>query len=241
MRVAVTQPYLFPYLGYFALLSRVDVCVLMDDTQFIRRGWIHRNQIPDPEGEPLRFGIPVERTERSAKLRDIRVAPTPWRKPLRRTFQLAYAKAAFRGQGFQSLTPIWEPETHLFRLVQKTLVDTAAHLGLGTRFLLESEFDCRGHGAERLVALAKAAGGTELHNLPGGRALYDEAWFASQGLPIHFVESDSSWSAIHFLMTEPKEATLARIRDWGHGSHTPCTLANRNPSETRSAGLARPE
>src|SRR5476651_2035291 len=43
--IAMMQPYLFPYLGYFQLIAAADVFVLGDDLQYIRSGWVNRNRI----------------------------------------------------------------------------------------------------------------------------------------------------------------------------------------------------
>ena len=45
MKVAVMQPYIFPYIGYFQLIEAVDTFVLYDDVNFIKQGWINRNRI----------------------------------------------------------------------------------------------------------------------------------------------------------------------------------------------------
>ena len=45
MKVAMMQPYLFPYLGYFQLVNAVDVFVFADDVNFIKGGFINRNRI----------------------------------------------------------------------------------------------------------------------------------------------------------------------------------------------------
>ena len=45
MRVAIMQPYVFPYLGYYQLLHAADRFVLFDDVNFIKKGWINRNRI----------------------------------------------------------------------------------------------------------------------------------------------------------------------------------------------------
>ena len=45
MRLAITQPYFVPYIGYFQLMSAVDKIVLLDDVNFINGGWINRNRI----------------------------------------------------------------------------------------------------------------------------------------------------------------------------------------------------
>jgi len=44
MQVALMQPYLFPYIGYFQLINAVDTFVLHDDVQWIKGGWINRKQ-----------------------------------------------------------------------------------------------------------------------------------------------------------------------------------------------------
>ena len=46
MKLAIMQPYFFPYLGYFQLLRAVDKFVIYDDVNFIKRGWIHRKISP---------------------------------------------------------------------------------------------------------------------------------------------------------------------------------------------------
>ena len=39
------QPYLFPYIGYFQLINCVDLFVLLDDVNYIMRGYINRNTL----------------------------------------------------------------------------------------------------------------------------------------------------------------------------------------------------
>src|SRR5271166_7149741 len=45
MKIAIMQPYLFPYIGYFQLISAADRFVIHDDVQSIKGGWINRNRI----------------------------------------------------------------------------------------------------------------------------------------------------------------------------------------------------
>ena len=45
MKIALMQPYLFPYIGYFQLIRAADRFVVHDDVQYIRQGWINRNHI----------------------------------------------------------------------------------------------------------------------------------------------------------------------------------------------------
>jgi hypothetical protein len=45
MKVAIMQPYLFPYIGYFQLMNAVDEFIIYDNIQFTKKGWINRNRI----------------------------------------------------------------------------------------------------------------------------------------------------------------------------------------------------
>lgn len=45
MKIAIMQPYFFPYIGYFQLINAVDKFIILDSVQFIRHGWIERNRV----------------------------------------------------------------------------------------------------------------------------------------------------------------------------------------------------
>ena len=45
MKLGIMQPYFLPYVGYFQLIKAVDKYVIYDDVNFIKRGWINRNNI----------------------------------------------------------------------------------------------------------------------------------------------------------------------------------------------------
>ena len=45
MTLAIMQPYLFPYIGYWQLINAVDTFVIYDDVNYIKQGYINRNSI----------------------------------------------------------------------------------------------------------------------------------------------------------------------------------------------------
>lgn len=45
MKTVIMQPYFFPYLGYWQMILTADTFVIFDDVNFIKRGWINRNNI----------------------------------------------------------------------------------------------------------------------------------------------------------------------------------------------------
>lgn len=44
-KIAIMQPYFFPYLPYFQLIKAVDTFVIYDDVNYIKKGFINRNSI----------------------------------------------------------------------------------------------------------------------------------------------------------------------------------------------------
>jgi hypothetical protein len=59
---ALMQPTFLPWAGYFALADAVDVFVFLDDFQFQRSSWHHRNRLFQAPGEPAWLTVPVARS-----------------------------------------------------------------------------------------------------------------------------------------------------------------------------------
>ncbi len=70
MKIAIMQPYLFPYLGYFQLINTVDKFVIYDDVNFIKRGWITRNKIL-LNGNPHLFSVPCMKLSQNKFINEI--------------------------------------------------------------------------------------------------------------------------------------------------------------------------
>ena len=50
MIVGIHQPNFFPWLGFFDKMVHCDVFILLDDVQFIKRGYQNRVQLKYPTG-----------------------------------------------------------------------------------------------------------------------------------------------------------------------------------------------
>src|SRR5688500_18274261 len=95
MRVAVMQPYLFPYIGYIQLMSAVDHLVFLDDVAYINKGWINRNRSLQ-NGKDHLFTVPLLGASQNRLINSIEIADDgKWRTKFLRTIQMAYSKAPF--------------------------------------------------------------------------------------------------------------------------------------------------
>ena len=66
MKIAVMQPYFFPYIGYFQLINAVDEFVVYDNIEFTKKGWINRNRILVNGSDSL-FSLPIKKAKRKHK------------------------------------------------------------------------------------------------------------------------------------------------------------------------------
>ena len=185
-RVAVLQPYLFPYLGTFQLARQVERFVCFDDVAFIKKGYIHRNAVL-LDGAAHAFTVPVKNVSQNRSIVEHDYVGD-WQ-PLLSLLQRAYAKA-----------PHFEP---VYALVQRVLCDAELNVARKNALSMAAVFDYLGlpfdHGfssahvlspelraSARVRAVCQAEGASTYVNPAGGRALYDAADFERDGLALRF-------------------------------------------------------
>src|SRR5438477_7324862 len=106
MRLAVMQPYFLPYIGYFQLMSAVDKFVLLDDVNFITRGWINRNRIA-VNGEPHWLTLPLAKASQNRLISEIELVDDPsWKRKTLRTVELSYHRAPHSSEVLQLFSDI---------------------------------------------------------------------------------------------------------------------------------------
>jgi hypothetical protein len=191
MRLAVMQPYLFPYLGYFQLMHSVDRFVLFDDVAFIKRGWINRNRILVNGAEHL-FSVPVENMSQNRLICDTLIAADgQWKSGLLKTLEWNYRKAPCFGVVFPMIAEILgSEERRIARFIADGLAVLRAYLGLSAELVIASVRYANQHlkGEDRILDICRQEGACAYHNAPGGAALYDRARFASEGIALRVLE-----------------------------------------------------
>jgi len=192
MRVAIMQPYLFPYVGYFQLLHCADVFVLLDDVAFIQKGWVNRNRILVSQQAHL-FTIPLAGSSQNRLIKDISLLPDHrTQRKLLVTIEQAYRSAPEFEQVFPLLKQLLHaPEPDLTTLVLDSLTCIQAHLGQPLPTTVRSSAiakDPQLAGQKRILALCQALGATEYVNMQGGAALYSAADFARRGIALRFLQ-----------------------------------------------------
>ena len=186
MRVAIMQPYLFPYLGYYQLAASVDRWVFHDDVMYIKQGYINRNSIL-VNGAAHLFTVPIRDQSNSRAINEHRTLP-PFDKILRIIAQ-AYAKTPGFSRVFPVIASVLDGrETNIARMAGDSLHAVFDYLDINIQAYWSSEISGHRHlkGQERVLAICKTMGATEYVNPIGGIELYDEAAFTARGIRLRF-------------------------------------------------------
>lgn len=192
MSIAIMQPYVFPYLGYFQLIDAVDTFVLLDDVTFIKGGWINRNAILSG-GERQRFTVPVLGASPNKEIREVLVSgDLRWKKKLLATLEQAYSKAPF----FRSIYSLVEDvlglpdQSSISALAHRSIRVVADFLEIQTEMIQSScVFANRElERTQRLIDICRQKKATGLLNPEGGKALYSKDRFKHDGIDLHFLQ-----------------------------------------------------
>lgn len=187
MKLAIMQPYLFPYLGYFQLIRAVDAFVVYDDVNYINRGWINRNHIL-ANGDRQLITLPLQGASQNKLINQIEVGGP--HKMLKNLCQ-NYGKAPYFDTVYPMLEDILtQTEKNLACFLDYQLHSICDYLGINPQWhissLLEKDNELRGQ--DKILAICEALGATHYINVPGGRALYDQPSFAARGLLLSFIQ-----------------------------------------------------
>jgi WbqC-like protein family len=207
------QPYFAPYAGYFRLFTAADLFVVYDCVQFPRRGWVHRNRLPNAIGEAKWLTLHLEKAPVEATIQDLRLAGDA---PGRLATEVRRFPSLAKNTTLQTLLQQHlAPTMRVVDYLEALLGSFREMLGLGVASVRSSSLaiDPSLRGQDRILAIVQRVGGNRYVNAPGGRALYDTEHFARAGVTLEFLKpwSGSNWSVLHELATRPARAVADDI------------------------------
>ncbi len=191
MKTAIMQPYFFPYLGYWQMFAAVDKFVVLDDVNYIKRGYINSNSILI-NGCAKKITISLEKPSQNKLINETKLFfPAEERESLIKSITFAYKKASH----FKDVFPLIE-EAILFDTDDLTsfLVNTFElvrdYLSINTDILISSQIekDNSLKAEARILEINKRLGSDDYINAIGGRELYSFDHFSDAGIKLNFIQ-----------------------------------------------------
>jgi hypothetical protein len=191
MTLGIMQPYFFPYIGYWQLLSAVDRFVIYDDVNYIKGGWVNRNRIL-VNGAPSWITVPIAGMSPFKRICDLTSAGGRWRERMLRTVQAAYRRAPYFREIYPAISPlIANAQANLSAYLAESIVSVAKLLSINTEIVVTSRKYGNDdlHGQPRVLDICARERATRYVNAEGGQALYQASSFRSAGVELEFLTS----------------------------------------------------
>lgn len=194
MKLAVMQPYIFPYIGYFQLINAVDTFVFYDDVNFIKQGWVNRNRIL-VNGNDFMFTVPLQKVSPNKLILESYIHKQTyidWKDDLLATIVLNYKKAPEFEHVYEMLNTFLNLDFNsISEMAMESIKMVSAFIGIQQKFLVSSEtYKNKGlEKQERLIAICKQEKANHYINMAGGKDLYNKEIFSKEGIKLDFIQS----------------------------------------------------
>jgi len=191
MRVAIMQPYFFPYIGYFQLINCVDQFILYDNIEYTKKGWINRNRIL-VDGASATFSLPLKKSSDYLSISERVLASDFKRHKL-----LNKLSGAYRGApNFLQVMPLLErvfqcPTDNLFQFLHHAITTVCDYLSITTEIKVSSHIaiDHNLTCQDKVLALCESVGADDYINNISGHHLYSHNDFIERGIALSFIQS----------------------------------------------------
>lgn len=117
LKIAMMQPYLFPYIGYMNLVFASDIFIFGDDVNYIKKGWINRNRIMI-NNNIYTFTVPLVDVSSNKLIKDTQICDfNKFKKNFLRQIELAYKNAINFENGFEYIISVLEDDSENISLI----------------------------------------------------------------------------------------------------------------------------
>lgn len=224
-KIAVMQPYIFPYIGYFQLMNEVDTFVAYDNIQFTKKGWIHRNRIL-VNGKDQYITIPLRKDSEYLNINERFLSDDIEKEKIKIINRIkgAYSKATY----FKDVFPLIESilnyqDRNLFNFVFNSLKVFKSYLNINCNLIISSDlgFNIEEYlGQDKVIEICKHLDARTYINPIGGEELYTPEDFLEENIelkflnpiPLNYKQFDNEFipllSIIDVMMFNSKEETI---------------------------------
>lgn len=216
MKLAIMQPYFFPYIGYYQAISAVDKYILYDNLAYIKEGWMNRNRFLVVNGKPTYFAVEIKEKSSYKKISDIELVDDKrWRNKILKSIFYNYKSSPYFDEIYPIIERIVNAEIRfLTELNSKSIIEICNYLNLKTKimtdvseyFQLENQLSngeidiserfpsIKLHRSEkkviRAIEICQLEGAEIFINAIGGQDLYDKVEFELNGIKLFFIQTN---------------------------------------------------
>lgn len=213
MKLAIMQPYVFPYIGYFQLINSVDTFVFYDDVNFVNSGWVNRNKV-FVNNKELLFTIPTNWSQ-NKKINEVSFSENyeKWKTKFLITLKHGYGKKQNFADMLSIVKETFDKSSDLNSLCKNSIVNVLNYLDVKKNIVFSSDTynNSSLSASDRIIDICKKEKCTAYINTIGGMELYNKEQFLLEKINLSFIKSKEPLnylSIIDIIANRGKETKL---------------------------------
>jgi len=187
----ILQPTYLPWLGYFEMISKVDIFIIYDHVQFVKKSWHHRNRIKGPNGEIL-LSLPIKKAPLDTPLCET-LLTDDYQKALNNhwaSISHSYKKSKFFHKYSSGLEDLYSSKyISLTDLTINFIQYFCDQLSIKTEIYASSKFAIDSsiiNPNEKVIDLCRKANITSLYDANGAQEILDVDFFNKNNIKLLF-------------------------------------------------------
>jgi hypothetical protein len=190
--ISISQPTLFPWMGYFDIIKNSDIFVFLDNVKFEKRSWQMRNRIKTVDRkkeEMVWINIPTKILDSKTIINDVKIDNTQdWKRKHLQSFKVNYGH---RFEKVKFLIEMYEQEWE--KLVDfniNFITNCCKYLEIETKIFRASEQNIEGSKSKLLLNICKKFSATEYLSTVGAKDYLenDKDLFLKENIQIKYHE-----------------------------------------------------
>lgn len=202
MRLGIMQPYFFPYLAYWQLINTVDLYIVYDDVNYIKGGWINRNNLLQKDHAVL-VTLPLEKASSFKKIDEISIKdPAAQLEKFKKTIKQFYTKAPYFKEIYSLIESITTNINTIADLNYRAIIEICNYLEIKTQIIRSSTLDQSDledrKGQDKVIYFCKKTHADTYVNAIGGQQLYDKQSFLQNKINLYFLQTNKEFAYKQF-------------------------------------------
>ncbi|MDH5601812.1 MAG: WbqC family protein, partial [Gammaproteobacteria bacterium] len=185
MKVVISQPMFFPWVGMFEQIRQSDIYVFYGDVQFSKGSFTNRVQIKTAQSIQW-LTVPLENVSLGQAIDDVNVnSSINWRKQHLDVLKQAYAKAPYCDEMLQLVESVYNQNITSIGILSRLTIKVCCEyfgLNIGRRFIDVQTLGIKGASSQRVLDVVKALNGDQYITGLGARNYLDHQSFEDAGI-----------------------------------------------------------
>ena len=187
--VAMHQPNMMPWIGYFYKIFQSDIFILVDDIQFIKSGASYTNSVSFNErGKAIKLTVPIKRVKGiTQNINEITPLDDAWQRKYKKRVELAYCKCDYYKEEKEFIfNLISTPASNFSQYNIHFIQEISKRLNLDTKIKISSEIHIETieSATNRIIKLVKAVDATHYISGRGGDNYQEHNLYKENGIEL---------------------------------------------------------